>query len=268
MASNLIGSLALFIMLFGLRLVALRTIEKWNLPNTKIRRVWIVQIRNATISFFVVGLFFIWASELKEFAVSIVAFAVALVIATKEIISCFAGGMLKYSGHLFSLGDRIEVGDVRGDVISHNLLVTTIYEVGPGKDMHQFTGRIVMLPNSIFLTSPVYNETETGKYSLHVFRVPFARTVEWREEARKLLDAANIECSGYLEEARSQFHRSAAKEGLEVPKVEPRIQIRYLEKDSIDIVVRMPVPARAKGRIEQNVLSRYADFTLQAPSYV
>lgn len=260
--SNLVSTAILILTMAGFRFLALHTIEKWNLPSNEVKRKWIVQIRNATLAFLFIGIIFIWAAELKEFAVSIVAIAVALVVATREMILCTLGGVLKYSGDLFTIGDRIEIGGIRGDVINHNFFVTTIYEIGPGKELHQFTGRVVVVPNSMFLTTPVFNETETGHYSLHVFRVPFARTDDWKSAAAKLLDAANIECAPYLSKARNEFLKLARKEGLEFPKIEPRVQIHYPDKDRIDIVIRMPVPARAKGKIEQAILARFSDFHL------
>ncbi|MEZ4742329.1 MAG: mechanosensitive ion channel [Bdellovibrionota bacterium] len=256
--NNIIGSIILIALLFSFRILALRTIQKWKFPSNEIRRKWIVQSRNATIVFLLFGLLFIWASELKEFAVSIVAFAVALVIATKEMILCMLGGFLKYSGNLFSIGDRVEIGEVRGDVINHNFFVTTIYEIGPGQKMHQFTGRIVVVPNSLFLSTPVINETETGQFGLHVFRVPFSRNTNWQIEASKLLEIAKHECSEYLKQARSEFEKLSKREGLEIHKIEPRIQIHYYDEKRVDVVLRIPVPARAKGRVEQSVLMKYS----------
>jgi hypothetical protein len=66
-------------------------------PNLSIesKRRWVVTTRNSIVFAFVVGLVVIWAHELQAFAVSIVALAAALVLATKELILCWSGAALR-----------------------------------------------------------------------------------------------------------------------------------------------------------------------------
>lgn len=114
----------------------------------ELRRKWLVQTRNGLILVFLLGLVLIWGQELRTLALSIVAIAVAFVVATKELILCFMGSLVKGGARSFDIGDRIQVKDFRGDVIDQNLLATTIMEVGPGKLTHQRTGRATVIPNS------------------------------------------------------------------------------------------------------------------------
>src|SRR5690606_27740699 len=80
-----------------------------------------------------IGILFIWGQELRDFALSLVAVAAALVLATKEVILCLMGGLLKASTKLFENGDRISVSGYKGKVIDHTLLTTTLIETGPGR---------------------------------------------------------------------------------------------------------------------------------------
>ncbi|WP_146429413.1 mechanosensitive ion channel domain-containing protein [Blastopirellula retiformator] len=77
--------------------------------------------------------------------ISILAFAVAVVIALKELIQCISGSIMKAVGRPFKLGDRIEFHNIRGDVIDHNVLTTTILELGPDQMTQQLTGRAIVL---------------------------------------------------------------------------------------------------------------------------
>jgi len=203
------------------------------------------------------GLVMIWGQELQTMALSLAAFIVAIILATKELILCITGGWLRISSSAFMLGDRIEVSDTRGDVINHTMLTTTIMEIGPGDLTHQYTGRAVVLPNSLFLTSPIINESFTDDYVLHVFTIPLKDTDDWQAAEKYVRDAAAIVCEPYIESAGQYLKQLGQREGLDVPSTEPRVTIQLTEPGRIDLIVRIPTPAREKGRIEQQLLREY-----------
>lgn len=239
-----------------LRSVVARSVERSDLPANR-RRQMLVQTRNAAILIFVAATAIIWAQELQTVALSLAAIAVALVIATKELILCLSGALVRLSSDGFSLGDRIEVNGMRGDVIDIGALTTTIFEVGPGPSIHRATGRTIVLPNSIFLTTPVINETFTDDYVLHATHVPLPRTDDWRMAEACLLEAAQAECAEFLDEARANMERIGRKHGLDAPAVEPRVWLRLVDPDELELIVRFPSPSRVRGQVEQAVLRRY-----------
>ncbi|WP_159455756.1 mechanosensitive ion channel domain-containing protein [Pseudobacteriovorax antillogorgiicola] len=201
----------------------------------------------------------IWSNELQTAAVTLLAIAAALVIATKELILCIMGSLWRFSTKAYDVGDRIEVGAFRGDVFQYNMFSTKLYEIGPGKDHHQFTGRMIELPNSLLLNTPVINESKTGPYVLHVFRVPFRKSEDWKGAAKLILGMAIEECSEYIEEAKRQFQRNSSKHVIESPNVEPRLHYSFSSSDQVDLVIRIPVPSKQKGRLEQAIIQRYID---------
>ncbi len=253
---NLALSVIITLVLLLARILAVRAMGRSRVPPEAKRR-FIVQIKNSSYMLFVLLLLVIWGSELRTFAVSLVAIAAAVVIATKEILLCIMGGILRTTNQLFNVGDRIEVGGAKGDVIDHNFLVTKLYEIGPGKEFHQFTGRVVNIPNSIFLSQVLINETAVGRFVLHVFRVTIPNDEAVKEKYDRLLQIACAACAEYMDEARSHFARLSRKEGLEVPNLQPRITVSINTKDSIEFVVRIPVRSGLKGRIEQMILLEF-----------
>lgn len=239
------------------RVIAIRRIRSAEGMSKDMRRRWSAQVRLITLLLIVLGLLLIWGAELKTFALSVVAIAAAIVIATKELIMCVSGTLLRASGKSFQIGDRIEIGSFRGDVVDQTLLTTTILEVGPGTNIHQHTGRTIVIPNSVLLTTPVLNETFLDEYMLHAFSVPLGADDEWIQCERALLDAARTECSAFMREAQEHIEHTVRKEGLDPLSVEPRVTLRIESKDQISMLARIPVPARRKGRIEQAILRRY-----------
>ena len=189
-----ISTVVLVIALVVLRAVVVKAVLGQEKLPGDVRRRWLVQVRTAVFLLFVLGLVMIWAEELRLFAVSVFAVAVAAVIATKELIQCVTGAMLRTGGKAFKIGDRIEIAGIRGDVIDHNLLTTTVMEIG----LHQMTGRAVVLPNSIFLGKPLVNESYTHDFVLHPFKIPLKMDADWQLEEQDLLAAAKEECAPFL----------------------------------------------------------------------
>lgn len=250
----LISTALLILAIIVFRMLIARFIRR-NVSSPELRRRWLAQSRNGLFLILLLGIVSIWGEELRTLALSIVAIAVAFVVATKELILCVTGSILKTGAGSFNIGDRIQIKDFRGDVIDQNLLATTILEVGPGKITHQRTGRMTVIPNALFVSEPVINESYTHDYILHVFTVPFKREDDWQGAQEAFLEAANRHCKPYLEEVRSHMKRLSEERGLDVPTVEPRVTIQLPTADEVHLIVRIPAKSGQRSYLEQAVMS-------------
>lgn len=258
-----IATLILVTAIVIIRAILSKFIRK-SVRSTDLRRRWFVQTRNVLLLLMVVGLMLIWAEELRTLALGIVAIAVAFVVATKELIMCLTGSLVKSGGSAFSIGDRIQIKDFRGDVIDQNLLTTTILEVGPGKFSHQRTGRMIAIPNSLFVSEPVVNESYTHDFVLHVFTVPFKREDNWHAAQSALLESANRHCADYVEQARRYMQRMSDHRGIDVPSADPRVTISVPAAGEIHLIVRFPCKSGMRSFMEQSILNdvfQHNDFT-------
>jgi small-conductance mechanosensitive channel len=130
-------------------------------------------------------------------------------------------------------------------------------EIGPKNLTQQHTGRAIVLPNSLLLDKPVINETFTDEYVLNVFKVPVNMDDDWRHTEKDLLDAAKQQCDPFLTDAKRHFQRLGKDRGLATLSVEPRVSVSIPKAGELELVVRIAVPARQKGRIEQEILRRF-----------
>ena len=83
-------SLILLAVVLALRLILVRAVLSRESLSVETRRRWAASIRNALALVFIIGLIFIWAHQLSAFAVSLVAIAVALVLATPDPATAIA----------------------------------------------------------------------------------------------------------------------------------------------------------------------------------
>jgi len=253
-----VSSIFLLIAFFVFRSALIVTIRRWNAPSGEDKRRWIIQVKNVSVIILAAGLFGIWLTELRTFAISMVAVAAALAISTKEIIQCFMGGFYITSVKPFELGDRIEVAGCRGEVIDHNFLSTTLLEVGPQREVNQLSGRQVVLPNSVFLLHPLQNQSLQQDYVLQTLRLTVYPGEDWRDLEKSLLEAANRECQSFLEPALHAMSRMAQREGLDLPRVEPRVSVQYDDLGRLHVTLRFPTPLGNVSRVEQAILRSVA----------
>ncbi|MCA9715946.1 MAG: mechanosensitive ion channel [Myxococcales bacterium] len=251
-------TVALAFVLLIARAAVGRALRRAQLP-AELHRRWLVVARNSLLLLLLFGAIAIWAQELRTLALSFVAIAAAIVVATKELLMCLSGTLLRSSSRNVSLGDRVEIAGVRGDIIDLGVLTTTLLEIGPGARTHQRTGRAIVLPNSVWLSAPAINETFTSRYVLHTVTIPvkLAEHPDWERLEQRLLAAAEAECEEHLEAARDELTRQDERQGLTPTTIEPRVALHSPEPGRLDLVLRFPAPSARRGRVEQAILRRY-----------
>ena len=254
--AKLAASLAALLILMALRYFLVRALYP-RVSAPELRRRWVASIRNALYLLSVLALISIWSETIQAFAVSTIAIALALVIATKELSMCVLGSIVRLSGDAYAIGDRVEIGAHRGDVISHNLLTTMLLELGSGTASQQHTGRTITLPNSILLTAPVTKESSTTPYSLHRFVVPVRHDANLNQNMRALIDAANAECAPFIVDVRRHWKRLASLHDVLESSPEPRVSVELSFVDQVDLTVWIPSPTGAQGALQEAILQRF-----------
>jgi small-conductance mechanosensitive channel len=255
--SRAIISLLFLLLVVGVRLLLVRWISQQGKMPSDQRRRWLINSRNALIFILVSGLVLIWANELRTLAVSLLAIAVAFVIATKELILCFSGALLRRATDAYGLGDRIEIAGMRGEVIDITYFGATLREIGPGRGGQQYTGRSVTVPHSLLLNNPVINETFTGAFQIHLFSVPWVMDEGWQRAEQLLLEAAREASVPVLDQARGHMKKLEDRRGIEPPSLEPRVSVEIPEPGRINFQVRVPVSSDRLSRTEQSILHKF-----------
>jgi small-conductance mechanosensitive channel len=118
----------------------------------------------------VLALLSIWFDDPQRLTTGLGLFSAGLAFALQRVVTALAGYVVIMRGNTFTVGDRITMGGVRGDVIALTFTQTKIMEMGQppavqGADpamwvrSRQFTGRIVTVTNDKVFDEPVYNYT-------------------------------------------------------------------------------------------------------------
>lgn len=246
---EVVATVVIIVIAIAIRVAGARFVLHQRWPTMDERRRWLVMLRNATLLITLFALMVVWADELRAAAITFLAVGVAIVLATKELIMSISGSVVRATSGSFTIGDRIRVGETRGIVIDHSLLTTSLLEIGP---THVRTGRVITIPNSVFVGSPVANESRGHDFVLHSFVVPVKRA-EWRHAHEVLSEAATRLSAPYLVDATAQMQARAERYALSVPNVEAFVLAKPTGVDTVELTVRVPVASRDLWQIENDI---------------
>jgi len=159
LATTLLLGLAVVFGTYGTYLL----VERWLSAHTESRRREHDLKNVLRLVFMVVGLVALagvvteqWLGVL--FSLGVVGFGVTF--ALQQPLFSLIGWAYIMTKRPYQVGDRVAIDDSKGDVVEVDFLVTTLWEVeGELVSTHQPSGRVVTLPNSVVLSSHVYNYT-------------------------------------------------------------------------------------------------------------
>ena len=138
-------------------------------------------------TFTILLLIVIWMPYIKNILTFISFISAAMTIALREFIYNLFSGIYIRVRKPFSVEDRIEIDETRGDVININMLNFEILEVSE-KDHYngQSTGIIVTIPNSMIFTKPLKNFNKIFKYIWNemTIKIPLEENVS---EAKRVI---------------------------------------------------------------------------------
>lgn len=248
---DLLASLLLLLVLWVSRMIVVHLIRiRSDLPPFMLRR-WIATSRNVVLFLLLLGLVLIWAPQLRTFALSLAAVAVAIVVATKEMILCVSGSLMRSATRAFAVGDWIEVAGARGEVVDHTLLATTLQEFQPNS--FHYTGRTAVVPNSVFFTSPIRNLTVVRDYTFHSFAVTTEFDINLPGRAEDIARIVDRHYAPHREEAARANAGIERRSGVDILDPESRIRFSTSDLGKARVTVSLFCPTHLAETLEDGI---------------
>ncbi len=217
-----IGALILAVIILVVVSIFITFIKKYLLQKAKsMRQVSSIKIFTSLVMYIVIiGLIIYvissFTGSLSSFALGAGLFSAALGWALQRPITGIAAWIMVILKRPFNIGDRIIIGDVRGDVIDLTLTHIYIGEIGGLVGGEETSGRVVLVPNSVLFERNIINYKSEQKsekvLDQVVFRVTFDSDIDKAVDvslkaAKKILDKEG----GEGEYARTYFDDSGIK---------------------------------------------------------
>lgn len=133
----------------------------------------------------------VWIQVAETFLLSLGLVGAGLMLALAPVITGVAGWVHIVTTKPYTVGDRVEVGGVKGDIVDVKLLHTLLLEVGDNGP----TGSVVQVPNRAVLDGKVVNDTRDFKFRWITIELPVSYGCDWRK-ARDLFRSILVEETG------------------------------------------------------------------------
>jgi small-conductance mechanosensitive channel len=181
------------------------------ITDMKSRYQWrkIISAAIAVFGIIIVGR--LWYEGVQSIATYLGLLSAGIAIALKDLIANFAGWIFIISRKPFEAGDRIQIGNLAGDVIDQSLFEFSLLEIGNWVDADQSTGRIIHIPNGKIFTQDLANYDKGFKYIWNEIRVVITFESNWQEAKKILLKIANKKSENITAPVERQIKRAARK---------------------------------------------------------
>jgi small-conductance mechanosensitive channel len=251
----------------------LRWLAEHAVPGERIGRVrfWTAQvIRVLTTVAAIVAFVSVWFDDPSRLATAAGLVTAGIAFAMQRVFTSLAAYLILLRGKSFSVGDRITMGGVRGDVIALDLMQTTIMEMGqpPGEQQdapsmwvhaRQYTGRVVTVTNDKIFEQPVYNYSRDLPYVWEEMRIPIAYRDDRSRVERILLEVAEHHTVRFREMSAADLAAMERRYAMRRAELGPRVFWRMTD-NWVELAVRFIAPVddvRAlKDRMTRDILAK------------
>ena len=196
----------------------------------------------------------IWADSIKSFVTLISVLSAAITIALREMILNFFCGIYIRTKKPFRVEDRIEIDELRGDVMNLSLFDFEVLEISTKEENGQSTGVVVTFPNSIVLSKPVKNINKGFKYIWNELVIKIKMDcdlVKNKQTIYKIIN--NIETVKNIpKKMKTQIKSMSGENRIYFNKYDPIIYTKIVD-DHIELTVRYLMHPK-KARYVESVL--------------
>lgn len=265
----MVALLALFLawlLVKGVRWVLRSTISRWEGSKG------IIALTSIFIWLFAIGVAVgVIAGDIRALLGSLGLLGLALSWSLQTPIESFTGWLLNSFKTYYKRGDRIQVGDVFGDVYKIDVITTTVWEIGaPFRQgfvmAEQPTGRLVTFPNNEILSGSIVNLTRDFPYVWDELNTPVAIESDLRLAIDVVKQTARDVLADHMKVPVQQYESILQNAGLTsgIPE-NPQVYIAY-NQSWMEIIVRYMVGASERRKWKSELTLRITE-ELNQPTY-
>ncbi len=193
-----------------------------------------------------------FTGNVQYFTIAIGLFTAGLAFALQEVILSLAGWLAIVASKIYQTGDRIELNNVKGDVIDIGITKTTLMEIGEWVKSDNYSGRIVQVSNAFVFKGPVRNYSTDFPFVWDEIDIPihFGSDIQMANDL--FHEIAHNNLNEYANYAKEQWQVMVKKYLIEDANVEPSITMK-LTDNWVEFTLRFVVDYK-KRKITKDTL--------------
>ena len=220
----------------------------------------------------------LWSPDARQLVTVLTIIGTGLAVALRDVLLSFVGWIHLQLHPPYREGDRVEINQVRGDVVDIGLTQTTLPEIGEWVEANQSTGRLVHVPNGWIYQYGVKNYTEGFEYLWFEQSVTVTFDSDW-EQARDIileiiiLEIAQTEIADCEEAAREHPRTMTSKYFVQMNVLGPYIYVSLAES-GVKLTLRPLTAARGRRTVRHNLITQilrrfqeHGDIHIACPTY-
>ncbi len=207
----------------------------------------------------------IWIKNLGAITLFLGVASAGIALALQEVILSMAGWFLILIRRPFEMGDRIELGGVKGDVIDIRLFQTSLLEIGNWVDADQSTGRVVNVPNSFVFKKELYNYNRGFEFIWNEIPILVTFESDWKRAKEIMLAHAQLQAEGMDVIVKSAIDRMSHHYMIYYEKFTPIVYVNI--KDSgVELTLRYLTHAKRRRATQDELCCKILDDFNQEPN--
>lgn len=248
---KLLLSVALLIVLGIIQFAILKVVFR-RVSETVARYKWAKTTRYIITVIGILLVSRIWFEGVGAIGTYIALVAAGLVIVLREPVQDIAGFLFIMWRSPFRLGDRVEVNEVKGDVIDQGLFKFTLMEIGNWVDADQSTGRVVHISNHKVFSGNVFNYTGGFKYIWNEVTVRLTYESNWKKAKELLLKIAQHHSIDMSKKAEEELMEASSSYYLSFNVLTPTVYL-HIKDYGIAMTIRYLTDPRKRRATEQSI---------------
>jgi small-conductance mechanosensitive channel len=173
----------------------------------------------------IIFIIFLFSSKLNNLTMALGVAGAGIAFALQEVIASVAGWMALLFGGFYRVGDRVQLGGIKGDVIDIGVLRTTLMEIGQWVDGDLYNGRIVRIANSFVFKEPVFNYSGDFPFLWDEIKLPLQFGSEYKTAQELLLAVADEVVGDFSKAANAKWERVVKKYMIEDASTSPMVSV-------------------------------------------
>lgn len=213
--------------------------------DISVRYQWQKIIQYISVFFILSFMVRIWFGAFESLSTYLGLLSAGLAIAFKDLLVDLAGWFFILIRKPFKVGDRIQVGGIKGDVIDIRIFQFSVIEIGNWVGADQSTGRIIHIPNAKVFTEPQANYTAGFNYVWHEIPVLFTFESDWKKAKTILFEVLEKYADKFAPEVERQIKEAAKKYLIFYNKLTPTV---YTSVQDSGVLLTMRYLSEVKKR--------------------